>query len=60
MDKHLGDGLSIMTAIATLIGWLPSISALVTIVWVCIRIYETNTVQTWLGRKTTVIEDEHF
>jgi chromate transport protein ChrA len=58
MDKHLVDGLSAIAVIATLIGWLPSISALVTIVWVCIRIYETKTVQAWLGRKA--VEDEHF
>ena len=48
--KQAGDVISISTVVATLAGWLPSIAALVTIVWTCIRIYETNTVQKWLGR----------
>jgi hypothetical protein len=29
---------------------LPSIAALFTIVWTAIRIYETRTVQEWLGK----------
>jgi hypothetical protein len=60
MDKNLGDGLSIMTMIAAFAGWLPSLSLLVTIVWGCIRIYETKTVQRWLGHEAKVVEDEHF
>jgi len=59
MDKNLGDGLSIMTMIAAFAGWLPSLSLLVTIVWGCIRIYETDTVQRWLGYKEKVVKDEH-
>ena len=31
--KHLIDGASIMTAIATIAGWLPNIAALFTIIW---------------------------
>jgi hypothetical protein len=30
---------------------LPSIAAAFTIVWTIIRIWETDTVQRWLGRK---------
>lgn len=45
------DALSIFTVIGTLIDMLPSIAAVVTIVWTSIRIYETNTVQKLLGRK---------
>lgn len=58
MSDHLkpaGDVLSLGTVVATLGGWLPSIAAFVSIVWGCIRIYETRTVQGWLalwrGRK---------
>jgi uncharacterized membrane protein YesL len=40
---------------STVLGWLPAIAALVTIVWTCIRVYETKTVQAliarWRGRK---------
>lgn len=45
------DALSVFTVIGTLIDMLPSIAAVVTIVWTSIRIYETNTVQKLLRRK---------
>lgn len=48
--KPAGDIISIGVAVATFVSWLPSIAALLTIVWTCIRIYETETVQGWLGR----------
>ena len=50
-DKHLLDIVSIVTAVGTLTSFLPSIAAVLTIVWTGIRIYETETVQRWLGRK---------
>lgn len=49
--KHVVDGITIGTTVATLAGWLPSIAALVSIVWGLIRIYETDTVQRLLGRR---------
>jgi hypothetical protein len=45
------DALSILTVVGTLIDMLPSIAAVVTIVWTSIRIYETDTVQKLLRRK---------
>lgn len=42
--------LSVGTVIGTLAGWLPAMAALLSIVWYGIRIYETKTVQRWLGR----------
>jgi hypothetical protein len=48
--KPAGDVLSVTTVVATLGGWLPSIAALVSIIWGLIRIYETKTVQDWLKR----------
>jgi hypothetical protein len=48
--KHIADGLSIMTVIGTLAEILPAIAALFTIVWTGFRIYETDTVQGWLGK----------
>jgi hypothetical protein len=50
-DKHFIDALSILTAVATLTSYLPHIAAILTIVWTGIRIYETDTVQRWFGRK---------
>jgi len=49
--KQLVDGLSLLTVVGTLTEMLPSISALLSIVWVGIRIWETDTVQGLFGRK---------
>ena len=51
--KHVVDALSIMTVVGPLVEMLPSIAAIFTIVWTLIRIWETTTVQTLLGRKGT-------
>lgn len=45
------DALSVLTVVGTLIDMLPSIAAVVTIVWTSIRIYETDTIQKLLNRK---------
>ena len=49
--KSVGDVLSIVTVVGTLIEMLPSVAAIFTIVWTGIRIWETETVQRMLGRK---------
>jgi hypothetical protein len=49
--KHMIDGASILTVIGTLVEFLPAVSALLSIVWVAIRIYETDTVQKLVNRK---------
>ena len=49
--KNIADALSILTVIGTLIDMLPSLAALISIVWSVIRIYETKTVQGWLGKQ---------
>ena len=43
--KHVLDLASITTVVGALMGMLPSIAAMFTIVWTGIRIYETDTVQ---------------
>lgn len=45
------DTFSIGTLLATLVGWLPHVASIVTIVWGLIRIYETKTVQNYLKRR---------
>ena len=52
--KHIVDGLSVVTVLGTLVDMLPSIAAVFTIVWTAIRIYETKTVQGWLGNKDAI------
>jgi len=49
--KYVIDALSLVTVLGTLMDMLPSIGAIFTIVWTVIRIYETKTVQGWLGKK---------
>ena len=49
--KSVGDVLSIVTVVGTLVEMLPSVAAIFTIVWTGIRIWETETVQRVLGRK---------
>ena len=49
--KYVIDALSFATVLGTLINMLPSVAALFTILWTAIRIYETKTVQGWLGKK---------
>ncbi len=48
--KHVGDALSISVVVATIAAWLPAVAALFSIIWTAIRIYETKTVQKWIGR----------
>ena len=49
--KHAVDAASVFTAVGSILSWLPAVAALFTIIWTGIRIYETNTVQTWLVRR---------
>jgi hypothetical protein len=49
--KHAVDGVSVGTVIATLAGWLPELSAFLSIVWVAIRIWETETLKKLTGRQ---------
>ena len=51
MLKHVIDGASILTVIGTLVEFLPAVSAVLSIVWVAIRIYETETIKKLTNRK---------
>ena len=50
--KHVLDLISVTTVLGALMGILPSIAALFTIVWTGIRIYETRTVQRIISKIT--------
>ena len=58
--KQVVDGLSMATVVGALVDLLPAIAAVFTIVWTGIRIYETKTVQKWLGKdkKRIIVEEE--
>ena len=45
------DASSIGATILSLLGWLPHATALLSFIWMAIRVYETDTVQKWLGKK---------
>jgi hypothetical protein len=53
-SKHIIDFASVLTVLGTLADMLPAIAAVFTIVWTAIRIYETKTVQRWLGKSDAV------
>ena len=54
--KHVVDALSILTVLGTLVEFLPAIAALLSIVWSLLRIYESKTVQRWLGKINAINE----
>ena len=58
--KQVVDGISMATVVGALVDLLPAIAAIFTIVWTGIRIYETKTVQKWLGKdkKRIIVEEE--
>lgn len=56
--KNLLDGASITTMLATLLGWLPHVAAILSIIWTGIRIWETPTVQKWAGKHLKKNDDE--
>lgn len=50
--KSVADAASVLTVVGTLMEVLPAVAAIFTIVWTGIRIYETETIQRLLGKKT--------
>ena len=58
--KQVIDVISFGTVIGTVSAILPPLSALFTIVWVGIRIWETDTVQELVGRKRRRDEKGRF
>jgi hypothetical protein len=51
VNQWIGNGFSIATIATTFIGWTPAIAAVVALVWYLIQIYESATVQHWLGTR---------
>ena len=49
--KDMLDVAAASTAVMSLAAWLPPTASLLTIVWLGIRIYESNTVHGILGKK---------
>ena len=49
--KGTGDVTSIGVVMAALMEIVPALAALASLIWACIRIYETRTVQRLLGKE---------
>jgi hypothetical protein len=49
--KHTVDGVAGVVTVGALMEYLPHVSAILSIVWLVIRIYETDTIQKLLGHK---------
>ena len=49
--KQALDVVAVSTGIMSVAAWLPPIASLFTIVWMGIRIYESDTVQQLIGKK---------
>jgi hypothetical protein len=49
-SKTLLDAVSMVTVVGTIMDMLPAVAAIFTIIWTGIRIYETDTVQKFLGK----------
>ncbi len=48
--KHVGDGTAITLLLGVWAGVVSGLASLATLIWMCIRIYETDTVQKMLGK----------
>ena len=48
--KIIFDVSSLTIVAGTLMSYLPAVAAVASIVWSCIRIYETKTVQRWIKK----------
>lgn len=51
LAKGAGDVTSVGVVMAALVEIIPALAALASLVWACIRIYETKTVQRLLKRR---------
>ena len=50
--KQVMDVAAASTGVLSLVAWLPPIASLLTIIWLGLRIYESQTVQGLLGKST--------
>jgi len=49
--KAIGDVGAVSVTVAAIMTYVPAISAVLGLIWFCLRIYETNTVQGWIHGK---------
>ena len=49
--KTIADGAAVLTTVGVMVTWLPPLASLFTIVYLGLRIWETNTVRNLTNRK---------
>jgi hypothetical protein len=49
--KHILDWTSVGAAVGTLLKLLPDVASILTVVWLALRIWESETVKEWRGKK---------
>lgn len=47
----IGNSVSLGMIITTFVGWLPAAAAVIGVVWYCVQIYESKTVQRWIDNR---------
>ena len=52
--KQVIDVVAASTGVMSMVAWLPPLASLFTIIWLGIRIYETETVKNLINRKQSV------
>jgi hypothetical protein len=50
-EKDMLDAVAASTGVLSLVAWLPPVASLFTIVWLGIRIWETETIKTLTNRR---------
>ncbi len=51
IEPDLMDNVSILAGLGVILGWLPNVLSIITIVWFSIRIWESDTVRGLTNRK---------
>ena len=54
IEPDLMDNVSVVAGLGVILGWLPNVLSIVTILWFSIRIWESDTVRGFTGRKADV------
>lgn len=54
---NVADAGAVGVTLAAIAGWLPSISALLSIIWLALRIWESDTVQKLFGKRGRRTDD---
>lgn len=49
--KTVGDGTSLGVVVLSLLQYIPEVTAALSLIWICFRLYELKTIQGWIYGK---------